>query len=225
MAQPWEVPGPLRDSFEAAEGRWLSHWRRGPTRTTWTVLPPQRGAAAPNLDLFDLTGKAVPTAGLWSRRPALLLFWRHWGCGCGVRRAELLERQLPKLLEAGANVVVVGQGEPGRASWYKEAFGVPVPILVDPTGAVYEAFGLLEMSPWLLIGEANPPMAEIESWIGQHRVKGRPVADNPFLLPGEFVVDTRGRLVLTYRYQYCDNYPDVESLVDSINEAGLESAL
>ncbi len=36
---------------------------------------------------------------------------------------------------------------------------------------------------------------------------------------GEFVVDTGGRLVLTYRYQYGDNYPDVETLRASIHEA------
>jgi hypothetical protein len=60
---------------------------------------------------------------------------------------------------------------------------------------------------------------ELDATILRHRRRGRPVADNPFLLPGEFVVDQRGRLVLTYRYQYCDNYPDTDTLIDSINEA------
>jgi hypothetical protein len=40
-----------------------------------------------------------------------------------------------------------------------------------------------------------------------------------FLLPREFVVDRSGRLVLTYHFQYCDNYPDIETLVDSVREA------
>ena len=57
-----------------------------------------------------------------------------------------------------------------------------------------------------------------ENLIKAHREKGRPVADNPFLLPGEFVVNTQGRLVFTYRYQYCDN-PDPEILDTSIHEA------
>ena len=58
-----------------------------------------------------------------------------------------------------------------------------------------------------------------EDLIQKHRAKGRRVADNPFLLPGEFVVNSQGRRVLTYRYQYCDNCADVEALVASIHEA------
>jgi hypothetical protein len=52
-----------------------------------------------------------------------------------------------------------------------------------------------------------------------HREKGRPVADNPFLLPGEFVINAQGRLVFTHRYQYCDDYPDPDILNYSIREA------
>lgn len=217
--EPWDVEGPLQAIFEAGEQRWLAHWRRGPTRQTWTELPPQRGAPAPNLELLDTEGRPVRLSSTWASKPALLLFWRHWGCGCGVGRAERLRQDLPKLVEAGGNVVVVGQGEPERAAWYKVAFDIPVPILVDPTGDAYRTYGLLEMSPWLLLGEPKPDMSVFESWIPEHRAKGRPVADNPFLLPGEFVVNPRGELVLTYRYQYCDNYPDEFSLVDSITEA------
>jgi hypothetical protein len=156
---------------------------------------------------------------LWAGGPALLLFWRHWGCGCGTDRLEGLREQLPELLEAGANVVIIGQGEPQRAAWYAEAFDVPCPILCDGDASAYRAYGLLEMSPWLLLGTPKPGMAHFQALIRKHRRMGRPVADNPFLLPGEFVVDGRGRLVLTYRYQYCDNFPDTWTLVDSIKEA------
>jgi hypothetical protein len=172
------------------------------------------------VSLLDTSGSAVDVEQLWAEGPALLLFWRHWGCGCGVGRAERLIDEIEALTGAGANVVVIGQGEPERAAWYAEAYAIPCPILVDPDGSAYAAFGLLEMSPWLLLGEPKPDMAEFESWIGEHRAKGRPLADNPFLLPGEFVVDRGGRLVLTYRYQYCDNYPDQQALLDSILEAG-----
>jgi hypothetical protein len=123
------------------------------------------------------------------------------------------------LVEAGANVVAIGQGEPERGAWYKEKFAVPCPILCDPDERVYRAYGLLDCSPWLLLGGPKPDQAYFEDVIQKHRAKGRRVADNPFLLPGEFVVDSEGRLVLTYRYQYCDNYPDIETLVASIDEA------
>jgi hypothetical protein len=62
---------------------------------------------------------------------------------------------------------------------------------------------LLGCSPWLLLGEPKPGPEHFEELIRQHRAKNRRVAANPFLLPGEFVVDTLGRIILTYRYQYC----------------------
>ena len=149
----------------------------------------------------------------------MLIFWRHFGCGCGVGRAERLRGEYEVLVGAGANVAIVGQGEPERAAWYKDKFSVPCPILCDPDEHVYLAYGLLEISPWLLLGMPKPGPEYFQNLIETHRMKGRPVADNPFLLPGEFVVDTSGRLILTYRYQYCDNYPSVETLIDSIHEA------
>jgi peroxiredoxin len=182
-------------------------------------MPPQKGDPAPRLELLDTDGHTVPIESTWADGPALLLFWRHWGCGCGVGRAEQLREEYAQLVGAGGNVVVIGQGEPERAAWYRQTFEIPAPILVDPNGDAYRAFGLLDMSPWILLGEPKPDMSILESWIPEHRAKGRPVADNPFLLPGEFVVDTAGQLVLTYRYQYCDNYPDVDTLLGGLHEA------
>jgi hypothetical protein len=101
----------------------------------------------------------------------------------------------------------------------RDAFGLPCPVLVDVDESAYRSFGLLEMSPWLLLGEPKPGREHFEKILSDSRGRGHPVADNPFLLPGEFVVDRAGRLVLTYRYQYCDNNPDTWTLVDSIAEA------
>jgi peroxiredoxin len=219
VSDPWDQPGRVADIFAAGEQRWLEHWRRGPSRRAWTELPVQAGDSAPDLELLDSDGRPVWLSSLWSAQPALLLFWRHWGCGCEVGRAENLRNEYGRLTDAGARVVVIGQGESERGAWYRRAFDVPAPILVDMTGAAYRAYGLLEMSPWLLLGEPKPPMSTFESWIPEHRQKGRPVADNPFQLPGEFVINREGRLVFVYRYAYCDNYPDVDSLLDSVREA------
>ncbi|MCJ2532042.1 MAG: hypothetical protein LN413_07070 [Candidatus Thermoplasmatota archaeon] len=44
--------------------------------------------------------------------------------------------------------------------------------------------------------------------------------DSPWQRPGEFVVDRGGILRLTYRYQYCEEYPDPRVLVTAIRAAG-----
>jgi peroxiredoxin len=217
--EPIPADPSLHPLFIAAEQRWLEHWRHGPTRRTWATLPVQAGDPAPDVALRDSAGRPFQLSQAWRDRPALLMFWRHWGCGCGTHRAELLREQIGELRKAGAEVLVIGQGEPERASWYAERFEVPCPVVVDADESAYRAYGLLEMSPWLLLGEPRPEISVFEGWIDEHRAKGRPVADNPFLLPGEFVVDRNGRLVLVARYRYCDDYPDPEALVDSIVEA------
>lgn len=179
----------------------------------------QVGDAAPDFELLDADGQTRHLSEFWSGQPAVLLFWRHFGCGCGVGRAERLANEYPRLVEAGAAVAIVGQGEPERAAWYRTRFAVPGTLLVDPDEHVYRAYGLLETSPWLLLGQPTPEAAYFDEIILKHRELGRPVADNPFLLPGEFVIDQDGRFTLAYRYQYCDNYPDADVLVDSVAEA------
>ena len=205
--------------FEAAEQRWLRNWQKGPTRRKWTSVPLQAGDPAPDFELVDSSKRHHRLSDFWKDKPALMIFWRHFGCGCGVGRAERLHKEYDQLVSSGANIVVIGQGDPERAAWYKAKFSVPCPILLDPDEHLYKTYGLLETSPWLLLGKPKPGQEYFQNLIGVHREKGRPVADNPFLLPGEFVVDTNGKLILAYRYQYCDNYPEVETLISSIKEA------
>lgn len=209
----------LADLQRAAESRWRAHWMTGPSRRRWNELPLQVGDPAPDFTLPDADGEPRSLSEYWAGQPALLLFWRHFGCGCGVGRAKRLEAEYPRLVEAGARIAIIGQGEPERAAWYQDRFSIPGTLLVDPDEHVYRAYGLLELSPWLLLGHSIPEPAYFDDIIVKHREMDRPVADNPFLLPGEFVVDPTGRLVLTYRYQYCDNYPETEVLVDAIAEA------
>lgn len=208
-----------QDLFDAAEQRWFKKWQEGPNRRRWEQIPLQVGDAAPVFQLLDSTGQTHSLSEFWKNRTAFLIFWRHFGCGCGVGRAERLNEEYAQLVEAGANVVVIGQGDPERAAWYKDKYKVPCPVLLDPDETVYRAYGLLEMSPWLLIGRAPPGPEYFQNIMSTHRTKGRPVADNPFLLPGEFVVNTQGKFVFTYRYQYCDNYPNLDTLLNSIKEA------
>jgi peroxiredoxin len=209
----------LETLFAAAEQRWLGNWQNGPGRQRWDSVPLQVGDKAPDFELLDSTSRRRFLSEFWASRPALLIFWRHFGCGCGVGRAERLHDEYGQLIDAGANVAAIGQGEPERAAWYKEKFAVPCPIVCDPDERAYRAYGLVECSPWLLLGRSTPELKYFEELIEKHRAKGRRVADNPFLLPGEFVIDADGRFVLTYRYQYCDNYPDPETLIASIHEA------
>jgi peroxiredoxin len=215
----------LEQQAEAAEQEWRATYRRGPSRLRWTKLPPQPGDRAPDLDLQDMTRKPVHLRNFWHERPALVLFWRQYGCGCGIERASRLQEEYQSYIDAGAHVVIIGQGEPERARAYAQKYNLPAcPILCDPEFRAYRAYGLLEGTSIQVTYDAPE-----EIWRGEtaaamkladaRRDAGRPLVDSPWQLPGEFVIRPNGVIALAYRYQYCDNFPQPLLLRVAIREA------
>ncbi|MFP4074196.1 MAG: redoxin domain-containing protein [Actinomycetota bacterium] len=208
--------------------RWVERFLAGPKRVRWDELPPQIGDAAPNLELRDSTDALRLLSEFWSDGPALLLFWRHFGCGCGIDRASQLHEAYDSYREAGARVVVVGQGEPERAAAYAEEYAIECPVLVDPAGSAHDSYGLLEFTlpqvwykvPYELFERYRTDPEHVATVFDErYRADNRPKVDNPWQQPGEFVVDADGVLQLTYRYQYCWDFPDDRVLTTAIREA------
>lgn len=209
----------------AAEREWLDHWVRGPQRLRWAEPPVASGDKAPDIQLQDASGATTSISAFWHEQPALLIFWRHYGCGCGLDRAVRLQQEYAAYTGAGAQVVIVGQGEPERARAYAQRYELPdCPILCDPELEAYQRYGLLEGDvPQLLFDAPEEYWShsrEIgEQFIADRREIDRPLVDNPWQLPGEFVIDTTGTIRLAYRYQYCEDFPDPRVLVTAIKRS------
>lgn len=224
-----DIPRQAPDSPEthAAVREWLDHWATGPTRERWTTLPPQRGDLAPPVTLTDArTGAPVDLASTWADRPALLLFWRHFGCSCGRDRAARLRDEHDAYVDAGARIVLIGQGEPERALVYAAANRIPddVTLLCDPGERAYRAFGLREGGPIEVLFDAPDGYLRCEPALGREMAEarlaaGRPNVDNPWLLPGEFVVAPDGRLVTAIHFGYCEHWVDPRVNVAAIRFA------
>ncbi len=215
----------LEKLMESAEQEWIEGWKQGPTRLRWDSIPLQVGDEAPDLVLPDSQGNMVRLSEHWQDRPALLLFWRHYGCSCGIDRAALLNEEFDAYMEAGANVAIVGQGEPERAAAYAEQYNLPdLPILCDPEFESYRAYGLVEGKPSQVLFDAPEEFLDRDLEAGmnlaqERKEKGRPLVDNSWLLPGEFVIGRDGIVRLTYRYNYCEDFPDHRVLTAAIREA------
>jgi len=210
--------------IKAAESEWLDLWKQGPTRLRWTEVPLQVGDLAPDFELKDTSGKLVHLSDFWSNGPALILFWRHYGCSCGVDRAKLLQNEYADYIKLGASVVVIGQGDPERSKDYSEKHDIPCPVLCDPTYRVYEAYDLLEGKPSQIIYDAPDEYLRIDYETGaqlqqsRHGTEGA-LVDSPWQLPGEFVVDQSGIIRLAHRYQHCEDWPNPLILIPSIKES------
>jgi len=210
--------------IEAAEAEWLDLWKEGPTRLRWTEVPLQVGDLAPDFELKDTSGQLVHLRDFWSKGPALILFWRHYGCSCGVDRAKLLQNEYADYIKLGASVVVIGQGDPERSKDYSEKHDIPCPVLCDPTYRVYEAYDLLEGKPSQIIYDAPDEYLRIDYEAGAQLQQSRQgtegaLVDSPWQLPGEFVVDQSGIIRLAHRYQHCEDWPNPSILIPAIKES------
>ena len=195
----------------AAEVDWLERWTAGPSHPEGSGLP--AGAVAPDLTLLDDTGAPRPLSEFWSTGPALVMFWRHFGCSCGIQRAQRLRSEWSAYAESGLTPVIIGQGDPVRAGSYREQYDVPAPILVDPDGAAYEAFGVGHWPVERVLYDAPADMWSHGHEVGARfqagrREAGRAPVDDPWRATAEFVIDTRGKVRLGYLYQYCEDFPD-----------------
>lgn len=196
---------------EAAEKEWLDIWVAGPGDKRSKLL--DVGTNAPDLELLDHTGTSRQLSSFWSDGSALLMFWRHFGCGCGLDRASRLSDEYDDYIAAGITPVIIGQGEPERAAEYREKYEISCPILCDPEYVVYNAYGLANFGVEQVLYDAPE-----ETWchskeIGldfqeARRAIDRPLVDNPWMSTGEFLVDSSGKVRTTYAYQYCSDYPD-----------------
>ncbi len=218
----------LSELITQAMDKWYERFIAGPKHLRWNELPPQIGDSAPDMEIQDSTGTWRHLREFWTDGPALLLFWRHFGCGCGIDRTEQLLEEYEGYVKAGATVAIVGEGDPGRGAAYAEEYNIDCPILCDPDGTAHETYGLLDFTLpqiWYMIPyesfdryEDNPEQFA-EEFDEKYREDGRPKVDNPWRQPGEFVIDEDGVLQLAYRYQYCEDFPDPRVLMTAIREA------
>lgn len=205
----------LENSIRDAETEWLEKWTAGPTERRSSLVHP--GSQAPNLTMPDENGSDRQLSEFWATGPALIMFWRHFGCSCGFDRAERLAAESDAYRKVNLTPVIVAQGEPERAAQYKATHNIEFPILCDPNHQAYEAYGVEQWDvEQVLLGTPS------EWWTHPHelgiqlqderRKQGKPVVDDPWRATAEFVVGTSGTIRLSYDYQECEDYPEPELL-------------
>ena len=195
----------------AAEQAWLEAWTAGPTQPEGSGLP--AGAEAPDLRLVDHTGVMRRLSDFWAEGPALLMFWRHFGCGCGVHRAARLREEYDAYRTNGLQPVIVAQGEPERAAAYHREHGLPCPILCDPHLMAYRDYGVGQWPVERILYDAAAEYWTHQRDIGRafqdrRRESGLPMVDDPWRASAEFVIGRSGVIRLPYLYQYCEGFPD-----------------
>jgi peroxiredoxin len=103
--------------------------------------PPSEASALEDVVLHDPEGHAVRLGDLWSERPAVLVFVRHFGCVFCRELAVDIHRHREEFEEADVELVVIGHGSAAHAADFRKLQNVDLRLLVDPDRKVYELAG------------------------------------------------------------------------------------
>jgi hypothetical protein len=106
-----------------------------------------------------------------------------------------LREELAAIADAGAETVAVVQAEPERAAEVAARRGYPFPILCDPERHAYEAFGLVEGTPAQVLHDfpwRSNDRETADKLVASRTGTERAVVDNPWQLPGEFIIAKGG---------------------------------
>jgi peroxiredoxin len=111
------------------------------TRHQQETKPPTDASVLEDVVLDDYEGKPVRLGDLWSERPAVLVFVRHFGCVFCRQMAVDIYRHRHQFDEADVELAVIGHGSPAHAADFRKQQNVDLPLLVDPDRKVYELAG------------------------------------------------------------------------------------
>jgi peroxiredoxin len=113
----------------------------GASREQQYTRPPTDASVLEDVVLHDYEGKPVRLGDLWSERPAVLVFVRHFGCVFCRQMAVDIHRYRHKFDEADVQLAVIGHGTPAHAADFRRMQNVDLPLLVDADRHVYELAG------------------------------------------------------------------------------------
>jgi peroxiredoxin len=167
---------------------------------------------ASNPTVLDSDGNVHTINEYWkdAEHGLALIFVRHFGCPfCREHVASLIKRY-PEFVEAGIDVVVVGNGTPQRAQVFSHEMGTPFPVLTDPSGEAYAAFRLTKATKR---GMLDPHVI-----LGGIRAASRgffpkPPQGDPMQLQGQFLIDPNGVVWHADRPKSMADIPTADALL------------
>lgn len=183
---------------------------------------PDVGDRAPDALLADLDGREVRLSSLWRARPLVLVFLRYFGCPFCQTQVVQLREEHDRISSAGADVGLVGHGDPRAAAAFATTKRLPFPLLLDRDRGTYRAYGLVMGRATQVL---NPRVAL--PWIKaefSEETRQRGLKGGSFLqMPGTFVIDTGGivrarggTIRMAHRNRNFADAPRIERLLQAV---------
>jgi thioredoxin-dependent peroxiredoxin len=160
------------------------------------------GTPAPPLVAQDLFGQRVDLAA-HRGRPVLVSFFRNAACAlCNLRVHHLIERY-PELHADGLEVIAVFESSNESLRRYVGRQDAPFSIIGDPTGTLYDAFGVESSEEKV---SATMQMTSTEDMVGRAAAAGFALTEEPganFLrMPADVLIGADGTVVDAHYADY-----------------------
>ena len=168
---------------------------------------------APDVSLLDVASREASLSEYWRSEPAVVVFLRYFGCPFCQSQVVQLRDDSGRFQEAGAGIVLIGQGSPSDAVAFTRRMDQPFECLVDPDRSAYRAYGLARARPAQVVG---PRVALPFLRANLHReTLQRGLQGGKFMqMPGTFVVDTDGLVRMAHRNRHVADTPPNQRILD-----------
>lgn len=171
---------------------------------------------APDFTLLNTDNEPVKLSDLWTDRPLLLAFTRHFGCTQCKEMLNELTLGRDQIEQAGLGIAIIMQGSPEENAAFAKRFAPGLLCLSDPERKVYEAYGLEKGN--LFQTFLNP---KVWAAVSRSNKKGYPVDPPPpgqdaMQMSGTFIIGKDGRIVLPYYYDNIADHPPLDLLVSGV---------
>lgn len=186
------------------------------------MVGPEVGDPAPDGLLVDLRGEEVLLSSLWEERPAVVVFLRYFGCPFCQTQVVTLRNEHERIRRAGADVGLIGHGDPDAAVEFSASKRTPFPMLLDRDRGTYRRYGLTQgKAMQVLAPQVALPWikAELSPETRQRGLKG----GNFLQMPGTFVIDVggvvrarSGTVRMAHRNRHFADTPSIERLLEAL---------
>jgi len=119
----------------------------------------------------------------------------------------------PQIDATGAQVVLVGMGDPDATEAFRRQFDIPFAMICDPARDLYHTFKLNRLGAF---GFLSPSMAiKGLAAMGQGHFMGFPTGDVK-QLAGAFVIDTQGKIRFAHISRSAQDIVAPQTILDAL---------
>ena len=168
---------------------------------------------APDVSLLDMAAQEATLSEYWQTEPAVVVFLRYFGCPFCQSQVVRLRDERERFQDAGAGIVLIGQGSPGDAVAFTQRMRQPFECLVDPDRSAYRAYGLPRARPAQVVGPRTA-LPFLRANLNRETLQ-RGLQGGRFMqMPGTFVVDTEGLIRMAHRNRHVADTPPNQRILD-----------